>query len=96
MKQIVASKVVDIPSDVTFEVKARKVRVKGARGERRRSVLQLGLNCTALTSFLEPSACLGFASSGRLHDGLVLDVFSSTCTASLCGPHIAHSAYGQS
>lgn len=33
MKQIVASKVVDIPSDVTFEVKARKVRVKGARGE---------------------------------------------------------------
>jgi hypothetical protein len=32
MKQIVASKVVDIPSDVKFEVKARKVRVKGARG----------------------------------------------------------------
>jgi ribosomal protein L6P/L9E len=33
MKQLVASKVVDIPSDVTFEVKARKVRVKGPRGE---------------------------------------------------------------
>ena len=32
MKQIVASKVVDIPDDVKFEVKARSVRVKGARG----------------------------------------------------------------
>ena len=34
MKQIVASKVVDIPDDVKFEVKARSVRVKGARGAR--------------------------------------------------------------
>ncbi len=33
MKQLVASRVVDIPSDVTFEVKARTVRVKGPRGE---------------------------------------------------------------
>lgn len=32
MKQIVASKVVDIPDDVKFEVKARSVRVKGVRG----------------------------------------------------------------
>ncbi len=32
MKQIVASRTVDIPKDITLEVKARKVRVKGPRG----------------------------------------------------------------
>ena len=33
MKQLVAARVVDIPDDVEFEVKARTVRVKGPRGE---------------------------------------------------------------
>lgn len=33
MKQIVASRLVEMPDDIKFEVKARKVRVKGARGE---------------------------------------------------------------
>ena len=32
MKQIVASRTVDIPEGITLEVKARKVRVKGPRG----------------------------------------------------------------
>lgn len=32
MKQIIASRTVDIPEGITFEVKARKVRVKGPRG----------------------------------------------------------------
>ena len=32
MKQIIASRTVDIPEGVTMEVKARKVRVKGPRG----------------------------------------------------------------
>lgn len=33
MKQIVASRLVEIPDDIKFEIKARKVRVKGPRGE---------------------------------------------------------------
>jgi len=33
MKQVVASQVLEVPDSVTIEVKARKVRVKGARGE---------------------------------------------------------------
>ncbi|EIE20380.1 ribosomal protein L9 component of cytosolic 80S ribosome and 60S large subunit [Coccomyxa subellipsoidea C-169] len=32
MKQIVATRLVEIPDDVKFEIKARKVRVKGPRG----------------------------------------------------------------
>ena len=32
MKQIIASRTVDIPEGITMEVKARKVRVKGPRG----------------------------------------------------------------
>ncbi|CAL8465130.1 g4665 [Coccomyxa elongata] len=32
MKQIVASRLVEIPDDIKFEIKARKVRVKGPRG----------------------------------------------------------------
>ena len=35
MKQVIATRFVDIPDDVEFEVKARKVRVKGPRGEQR-------------------------------------------------------------
>ncbi len=33
MKQLVSSRTIDIPSGVEIEVKARKVRVKGPRGE---------------------------------------------------------------
>lgn len=33
MKQIVATRLVEIPDDVKFEIKARTVRVKGPRGE---------------------------------------------------------------
>lgn len=33
MKQLVASRTLAIPDDVSIEVKARKVRVKGPRGE---------------------------------------------------------------
>jgi len=33
MKQIVATRLVEIPDDIKFEVKARKVRAKGPRGE---------------------------------------------------------------
>ena len=33
MKQVIATRLVDIPDDVTFEIKARKIRVKGPRGE---------------------------------------------------------------
>ena len=33
MKQLVASRTIDIPAGVEIEVKARKVRVKGPRGE---------------------------------------------------------------
>jgi hypothetical protein len=33
MKQVVASQVLEVPADVTIEVKARKVRVKGTRGD---------------------------------------------------------------
>ena len=32
MKQVIATRLVDIPDDVTFEIKARKIRVKGPRG----------------------------------------------------------------
>ena len=38
MKQIVASRLVEIPDDIKFEIKARKVRVKGPRGEMRCSI----------------------------------------------------------
>ena len=34
MKQVIATRFVDIPDDVEFEVRARKVKVKGPRGER--------------------------------------------------------------
>ena len=33
MKQVIASQVLEVPSNVTIEVKARKVRVKGDRGD---------------------------------------------------------------
>ena len=33
MKQVVASQVVTVPKGIKIEVKARKVRVKGERGE---------------------------------------------------------------
>ena len=33
MKQVIATRFVDIPDDVEFEVRARKVKVKGPRGE---------------------------------------------------------------
>ena len=33
MKQVIATRLVDLPDDVTFEIKARKIRVKGPRGE---------------------------------------------------------------
>ena len=33
MKQLISSKTITIPDGVTVEVKARKVRVKGPRGE---------------------------------------------------------------
>lgn len=33
MKQLITSRILDIPEGVTVEVKARKVRVKGPRGE---------------------------------------------------------------
>ncbi len=33
MKQVIAIRFVDIPDDVEFEVRARKVKVKGPRGE---------------------------------------------------------------
>ncbi len=35
MKQLVSSRTIDIPDGVQIEVKARKVRVKGPRGESR-------------------------------------------------------------
>jgi len=33
MKQVIATRLVDIPDEVKLEVRARKVRVKGPRGE---------------------------------------------------------------
>lgn len=33
MKQLISTREIEIPSSVTIEVKARKVRVKGPRGE---------------------------------------------------------------
>ena len=33
MKQVVASRIVEVPDNVKIEVKARQVRVKGDRGE---------------------------------------------------------------
>ncbi|KAK9832074.1 hypothetical protein WJX81_004111 [Elliptochloris bilobata] len=44
MKQIVASRTVDIPEGITMEVKARKVRVKGPRGSLTRDFKHLAVD----------------------------------------------------
>lgn len=42
MKQVIATRLVDIPDDVHFQVRARKVRVKGPRGEQHRALAASG------------------------------------------------------
>ncbi|BDA50730.1 60S ribosomal protein L9 [Coccomyxa sp. Obi] len=44
MKQIVASRLVEIPDDIKFEIKARKVRVKGPRGTLTRDFKHLAVD----------------------------------------------------
>ena len=43
MKQVIATRLVDIPDDVKFEIKARKIRVKGPRGEQHQLDRQLAV-----------------------------------------------------
>lgn len=46
MKQVIATRLVDIPDEVTFEVRARKVRVKGPRGEHQRHSQPVTCKCS--------------------------------------------------
>ena len=57
MKQIIASRTVDIPEGITMEVKARKVRVKGPRGAAQHLGISSGswlvLHCTSAVLWLQ-------------------------------------------